>query len=236
MDRTQFPAVSRAAGFALLKPAETPRLDPARIATLSGTIAVNLLAFGLLMLPLSMPPPALPVETDHDPDIVWHKREKPVEPVRVEVVQPPRPEIRPAVVPPATIQPPVLQPATPVLTEGGSELAVAAPDAGEAGPVDIAPPVAGPAPMQLQYALAPPPKYPRNALRRGIGGKVMLQVVVGIDGKPLDVTIATSSGNRELDEAARNQVLRHWSFQPAMRDGRAVQAIGLVPVEFSLQR
>ena len=32
---------SRAAGFALLKPADKPQLDAARIATLSGTIAVN---------------------------------------------------------------------------------------------------------------------------------------------------------------------------------------------------
>ncbi len=43
-------------------------------------------------------------------------------------------------------------------------------------------------------------------------------------------------GYRELDEAARRHVLRRWRFQPAMRDGRAVQAIGLVPIEFSLDR
>ena len=48
-------ALPRSSGFALLKPAEKPQLDPARILTMSGTIAVNLLALGMLMLPLSMP-------------------------------------------------------------------------------------------------------------------------------------------------------------------------------------
>ena len=44
-------------GFALLKPASRPQLDSARIVTLSGTIALNLLAMGLLMMPLSLPSP-----------------------------------------------------------------------------------------------------------------------------------------------------------------------------------
>jgi protein TonB len=34
---------------------------------------------------------------------------------------------------------------------------------------------------------------------------------------------------------AREQVLAHWRFRPAMHGGRAVQAIGLVPVNFRLR-
>jgi protein TonB len=30
-------------------------------------------------------------------------------------------------------------------------------------------------------------------------------------------------------------VQQRWRFEPAMRDGRAVQAWGLVPIDFSLQ-
>jgi protein TonB len=30
-------------------------------------------------------------------------------------------------------------------------------------------------------------------------------------------------------------VLAHWRFRPAMRDGHAIQAIGLVPVNFMLR-
>jgi len=29
-------------------------------------------------------------------------------------------------------------------------------------------------------------------------------------------------------------VLRHWRFQPALRDGVAVEAVGLVPIAFRL--
>jgi TonB family C-terminal domain len=56
-----------------------------------------------------------------------------------------------------------------------------------------------------------------------------------VDGSPLRVDIERSSGHRSLDLAARIQVLRQWKFQPATDGGRAVQAVGLVPVDFSLQ-
>ena len=100
----------------------------------------------------------------------------------------------------------------------------------------ITPASAGPAPMQLEYRLAPAPTYPKRALQQRLTGTVLLQVLVGIDGRPLEVTVAQSSGHRDLDEAARAQVLRRWSFQPATRNGQAVQAIGMVPIEFAVQR
>jgi protein TonB len=88
----------------------------------------------------------------------------------------------------------------------------------ETGPVgDIAPPTTAPSPMQLEYRLAPAPAYPRRALQQRLTGTVMLQVLVGVDGRPLEVKVAQSSGHRELDEAARAQVLKRWSFQPATR-------------------
>ena len=74
-----------------------------------------------------------------------------------------------------------------------------------------------------------------ETLAQRLTGTVLLQVLVGIDGRPMEVTVMQSSGHRELDEAARAQVLRRWSFQPASRNGQAVQAIGLVPIEFALK-
>ena len=67
-----------------------------------------------------------------------------------------------------------------------------------------------------------------------IAASVVLQVLVGVDGRPLQVDVRQGSGDRRLDAAAREQVLRHWRFKPAMRDGHAVQAIGLVPIAFDL--
>jgi protein TonB len=71
-------------------------------------------------------------------------------------------------------------------------------------------------------------------LRAGITGTVLLEVLVGVDGSPLKVTIHRSSGNRELDRAAQQQVQKHWRFRPASRNGAAVQAIGIVPIDFKL--
>jgi protein TonB len=89
--------------------------------------------------------------------------------------------------------------------------------------------------MRLEYAFAPAPAYPRDALREGITGTVLLQVLVDVDGRPLQVEIQRSSGDRRLDVAARRQVLANWRFRPAMQDGRAIRAIGLVPIAFNLQ-
>lgn len=229
----------RPAGFALLTPAAVPRLDPTRIATLSGTLAVNLLALGLLMMPLSLPDTVTaPVEEPDRPDVVLIKR-IPVEvPVTPDPLPPP---------PQPTPQPPTLTrtvpshaPVAPVQAASAVDVVIDAAPAAEAGPVtpaeSIAPPSAGPAPVHLRYREAPAPVYPRSAMLEGLTGTVLLRVVVGADGRPLEVSVARSSGHRELDNAARMQVLRRWRFQPAMLDGRAVEAMGLVPIEFALQR
>ncbi len=68
----------------------------------------------------------------------------------------------------------------------------------------------------------------------GAQGTVTLRVLVDVDGSPLEVRVERSSGNRSLDNAARAQVLRQWKFQPATDNGRAVQAYGLVPIDFKL--
>ena len=243
MVRMQSAAVAHSthsAGFALLHPASRPQLDATRIATLSGTLAVNLLAIGLLMLPLSLPPPA-PL-ADHKPDMEWvwlpRTPATPPPPVPVEIVRtPPKSSsAAPTTRPPTPTTAPVRQPAA-VLVPDGAVIDTR----GEAAAVDAGGAVAGPSipatptPVQLQYASAPAPAYPRNALRAGFEGTVMLQVLVDVDGRPLEVTVVRGSGHRELDGAAREQVLRKWRFQPAMIDGRAVQAVGLVPVAFSLR-
>ncbi|WP_449446171.1 energy transducer TonB [Thermomonas brevis] len=215
------------------------RPDPARILTLSGTVALNLLAFGVLMVPIALPPPVVLAPTR--PTMTIRDIVKPPEPVIVDITPIPHPtpatptttHERRSIAPPAhdTVAAAVVsdtgnQPAA----DTGSDTNDALPPASDIGPAS------GPAPMQLAYRSAPAPAYPRTALLRQWSGTVLLQVVVDVDGRPLEVSIARSSGHRELDEAARLQVLKRWSFQPATRDGAPVQAIGLVPVEFNLRR
>ena len=210
-----------------------PHPDGNRIAGYAAAITVNAVVLMLLLVPLRAPPPL------DMPDVIqpirWILRETPPPqpplPVRVEK---PKPQAPSTVVPQRVETPPA--PQTPVLSEQG-ELAPDIPDAPVAPTTPkITAPVAPLPGVRLEYARAPAPSYPRAALRAGVEGTVLLQVLVDVDGRPLQVDVNSSSGDRRLDLAARDQVLRHWRFRPAIRDGRAVQAIGLVPINFSLDR
>lgn len=230
-------ALPRAAGFALLRPASRPQLDAIRIGTMSGTIALNLIALGLLMMPLAMPPPAV----WDAPKPTTTVRQIPVEPEVVEIVpiiQPTAPIAPSTPVRHQSIAPPASETTSiAVPSETGTEAADSFIGEDSSPVTDLGSTVStAPTAVQLEYLSAPAPNYPRGALQRQIEGTVLLQVLVGIDGRPLEVTVSQTSGNRELDEAARSQILKRWSFRPAMKNGQAVQAIGLVPVAFSLRR
>lgn len=84
----------------------------------------------------------------------------------------------------------------------------------------------GPVPVH-----SPPPVYPRRSLRQGESGEVLLEVLVGADGRPRQVDIARSSSHRALDHAAVSAV-RRWRFQPAMRQGQPVAQVVQIPVAF----
>ncbi|MBK0056261.1 energy transducer TonB [Stenotrophomonas sp. S39] len=207
------------------------QFDPARVAAWSAAIALHLLAFLLLLIPATYQAiTALPRDST-EVRLIPKEQPKPPEPTPVppELVQvkvDPKPKTTPTVVPP-------LPTPTATLEEAQGIILPAA----EPAPVQAVPSVAPSTPMarvQLQYRSAPPPAYPVQALRNHEQGTVLLRVEVDPSGQPVDVSIERSSGSRSLDQAARQQVLRHWRFVPAERDGQAVAAIGMVPVQFSL--
>lgn len=222
---------SRPAGGDVLAP-----LDSGRIAANALAVSVHVVAGLLLMAPLAMPdwqprvPSAQPIE--------WIPREplRPVDPPPVQAT--PRPVPTPVQRPVERAAPVVIS--APVPAEAGDLQADAEPapahDLPFHAPVgyDIAPqPQTG---VTLRYADAPAPRYPPRALRERRSGLVILEVLVDVDGLPVDVTVAQSSGHRDLDRAAQRQVLVAWRFRPAMRNGVAVRAIGRVPVEFNAAR
>ena len=215
-------------------PRAQPRLDPNRIFGLSSTLALNVLALSFLLAPMTIPAPpkvAEPVRGIEVVDIVPIKRPPP--PPEVEVVQrrtPPQPTQRTAPTAQPIIDIPVLADAGIPPTEDFTET----PPANDAPPgIEPAGPVTG---MQLEYVKATPPPYPRVAIADSLEGVVLLRVLVGADGKPVEVTIEKSSGHRVLDREAQRHVLRTWTFRPATRDGQPVQAIGIVPIDFNLSR
>ncbi len=211
------------------------RIDIGRIAAIAAAIAVHAAALLMLLMPMAAPPIAAPSKPKED--YRWYPREevkpKPVEAEIVKRVTPKPVEPRPVVQPVEDKQ--IVD--VPIIVDMGSERAIdtAAPTI-EDGGLEGTALGTGPLPSAtLEYVRATSPRYPINELRSGIEGTVVLRVLVDIDGKPADVTIETSSGNRNLDRAALQHVLKTWRFKPAMQNGQAVQAYGLVPIAFNLQ-
>ena len=210
-----------------------PRIDAIRVFGYSTAIAMNLIAAGLLLMPLQKLPPPDVRERMTVIEVV------PAAPIP-EPVLPPKPDPKPVPdVPriPVTPTPVAIQaPDVPIIVETDGVPTM------ETIQVHVAPTIEAPSSstgvgglVQLEYAVAPPPPYPREDLRAGNAGIVLLQVLVDVDGRPLEVEVVEGSGHRSLDRAAQRHVLSRWTFKPAVRDGRAVQAVGLVPIEFSLR-
>lgn len=216
-------------------PFRTPtRPDLGRILAIAAAIALHVFALLLLLMPMAAPQLAPIVEQrvpvpplQADPIKPPPLPPQPVEPIKDKLL--PKP-----VTPPVSVVPTQTPDTAPAVDQGTLP---ATSDTLDTAPVgNIAPPDTSPmVGSQLQYVKAPAPPYPRGEARAGVEGTVVLRVLVDVDGKPLDVMIETSSGNRNLDREARQHVLKHWRFKPAVRDGIAVQAYGLVPIDFVLR-
>lgn len=78
------------------------------------------------------------------------------------------------------------------------------------------------------------PKYPRGARRRGEEGVVEADVTVEADGAVSSVEILKSSGYRELDDAAREAVMKA-SFTPARSGGTNTASTARISLRFRLR-
>ena len=67
------------------------------------------------------------------------------------------------------------------------------------------------------------PKYPRKSERLEEQGSVVLQFLIGVDGRVVESKVEKSSGYRDLDNAARN-ALSLCRFKPATLDGKPEQS------------
>ncbi len=96
--------------------------------------------------------------------------------------------------------------------------------------------------LALSAVLTPPrvlqqprPAYPRTARLQGIAGRVLLRVIVGVEGEVEAASVQFLESISELDAAAREAVLR-WRFTPALGpDRRPVRVILEIPFHFSLR-
>jgi protein TonB len=79
------------------------------------------------------------------------------------------------------------------------------------------------------------PPYPMLARRMGAEGRVTLRLSVLADGQVGWAEIVASSGRGDLDAAAQDWIVAHWTYRPALHDGQPVAGQTLATVIFSLR-
>jgi protein TonB len=75
------------------------------------------------------------------------------------------------------------------------------------------------------------PVYPLPALRAQIGGNILIEATIGVDGKVHDARVVKSIAL--LDQAALEAV-RQWEFEPSRRNGVPVAVTMVIVVSFAL--
>ena len=73
--------------------------------------------------------------------------------------------------------------------------------------------------------------YPDAAREAGVQGVVIMEAVIGPDGKVTDVRVLRSVAG--LDEAAVDAV-KQWQYEPTLLNGLAIPVIMTVTVQFTL--
>lgn len=81
----------------------------------------------------------------------------------------------------------------------------------------------------LKPKLKVTPMYPRSAKARGLRGNVVIQVMIGTNGKVQKMELR--QGHRELGIAAMDAI-RYWRYEPYLLDGKAVRVETLIVVGF----
>lgn len=169
-------------------------------------------------------PPAPPAPQPQAPAPQLQKQE--VKPVVKPTPTPPLPAPTPE---PAPMVAPATPPATaqPALEASTVAATTAAPQA--------------PAPVRIElpssdaaYLNNPKPSYPALSRRLGEQGKVVVRVLIGVDGTAQQAEIRSSSGYERLDQAALATV-RSWRYAPGKRNGTAEAMWFNVPINFVLE-
>jgi TonB family protein len=77
------------------------------------------------------------------------------------------------------------------------------------------------------------PAYPEEARKAGVEGTSIVEVTIGVDGAVLACSLAASSGNSFLDQAAL-ETARGSKFAAGTKDGKPVEMKVKVPFRFKL--
>jgi protein TonB len=156
----------------------------------------------------------------------------------------PKPVAKQKIAPPPAPRPvamPSLPPApnapTGVIEPQPAAPPIAAPVAAMPAPA----PVAAPAPAKVElpstdadYLQNPKPAYPPMSKRLGEQGRILVRVLIGVDGTAKEAQLKQSSGFDRLDQAALDTV-RKWRYVPGKRGGVPEAMWFTVPINFVLE-
>jgi protein TonB len=172
-------------------------------------------------------------------------------------IEPPKPKVAPPPppMPPKAVTQPAPRKVVAALPPPPMPLAIADPTPAPNAPTGVttqpkplppvaAPVAAAPAPVaapkvelpssDADYLQNPKPAYPAMSKRLGEQGKVIVRVLIGIDGTAQKAEIRQSSGFDRLDQAALATTQR-WRYVPGKRGGVAEAMWFNVPINFVLE-
>lgn len=168
-------------------------------------------------------------------------RNVPLPPEPDPVPPPPKPEPQPAPRSEVTYVPPIV-PAPPtnhVELPAILSLGIPAFDPGPVGEADPRPvPRADPPPQPVRVDARmrsgdPQPPYPASEQRAGNEGSVRVRVAIGADGRVKSVEKISATSDAFF-RATERHALRAWRFAPATVDGKAVESVKTLTVQFRL--
>ncbi|MFX1723781.1 TonB family protein [Stenotrophomonas maltophilia] len=79
----------------------------------------------------------------------------------------------------------------------------------------------------------PPPSYPKTAAEQRIVGKVVVRVDVNTEGRATNVRVLQASPAGVFDDATV-AAAKQWTFEPAIRNGKAVASALKIPVTYAM--
>ena len=194
---------------------------------LNGTIVAGLIAFAAPNMVHRIINPPINVITIAPP------KEPPPPELATPELKSQAPTPRETVAVPETIVPtlpsdttPYTAPTTPPGPVGGTI------DGGFVAPVKPAPVVTG-AELDSRFASTFQPDYPVGERRAEHQGRVVVRVLVGVDGRVKQVEKVSAPSN-DFFEATERRALQKWRFKPATRDGIPIEVWKTVGVSFVL--
>jgi TonB family protein len=80
------------------------------------------------------------------------------------------------------------------------------------------------------------PDYPAGLSEEGVAGRVVVETIIDVDGRPKHCRILDIQGGGPAMTYAALDVLREWRFDPARQDGKPVKVYYVLTINFKFGR